>query len=431
MQSSLTHRIPGLVLTDHSFSVPLDHAHPGGEQIAVYAREVVAAEKEKADLPWLVFFQGGPGGKSPRPAGRNGWLKRATEDYRVLLLDQRGTGRSTPVTYRTLVQRGSPQAQADYLKHFRADSIVRDAEQIRAALAGPASPWSALGQSYGGFCITTYLSLAPTGLREAFITGGIPPIHQTADQVYEATYKRVIKQNRRYFARYPADQEQAQAVLAHLSEHDARLPDGSRLTPRRFQQIGLALGTSDGFETLHYLLEEAFVQGSAASELSDSFLHTIFPMVSFAAQPIFALLHEAIYCQGEASRWSAERMQALYPQFKPVPEQPFLFTGEMIYPWMFDEDLALHPLKEAAEILADYEGWPALYDLSQLRANTVPVCAAVYYDDMYVERTFSEEAAATIAGCQVWVTNQYQHNGLRADGEVVLGRLIGMLRGEV
>ena len=30
---TLTHRIPGLVLSDHTFSVPLDHGRADGEQI--------------------------------------------------------------------------------------------------------------------------------------------------------------------------------------------------------------------------------------------------------------------------------------------------------------------------------------------------------------------------------------------------------------
>ena len=62
---STSYQIPGLVLTDHDFSVPLDHAQPHGEQISVFAREVVAVDKTHANLPWLVFFQGGPGYASP------------------------------------------------------------------------------------------------------------------------------------------------------------------------------------------------------------------------------------------------------------------------------------------------------------------------------------------------------------------------------
>jgi hypothetical protein len=67
----------------------------------------------------------------------------------------------------------SAKAQADYLTHFRADAIVLDAELIRRDLAGDA-PWSVLGQSFGGFCTVSYLSFAPHGIREAFITGGLP-----------------------------------------------------------------------------------------------------------------------------------------------------------------------------------------------------------------------------------------------------------------
>src|SRR5438552_14978389 len=124
-------RPPGTVLTDHVFTVPLDHGDPGGPQIEVFAREVVAAAKTDARQPWLVFLQGGPGGASPRPVGRESWLDRALKDYRVLLLDQRGTGRSTPATRQTLGRLGSAREQAGYLAHFRADSIVRDAESVR------------------------------------------------------------------------------------------------------------------------------------------------------------------------------------------------------------------------------------------------------------------------------------------------------------
>jgi hypothetical protein len=60
------------------------------------------------------------------------------------------------------------EVQADYLTCFRADSIVLDAELIRRELIG-SEPWSVLGQSFGGFCVTSYLSFAPDGLREALL----------------------------------------------------------------------------------------------------------------------------------------------------------------------------------------------------------------------------------------------------------------------
>lgn len=428
---SLTHRIPGLVLTDHLFTVPLDHAQPNGDQIEVFAREVVAAKREAHQLPWLVFFQGGPGFASPRPISNSGWLKRAVQDYRVLLLDQRGTGRSTPLTAQTLARFGTANAMADYLKHFRADAIVQDAEYIRRELLGEHEPWSVLGQSFGGFCVTHYLSAAPGGLKEAIITGGLPPLDRPVDDIYTATYRRVIAKNRLYYQRYPDDVKRAQDVAQYLSDHDVYLPNGERVSLAHFQQLGHAFGASDGFEQVHYLLEEAFVQGQSGQELSYTFLRGLENSQAFDTNPLYAVLHEAEYCQHEASRWSAARVLSNHPEFQWSPDKPVYFTGEMIYPWMFDEYERLKPLKEAAEILAQYDAWPRLYDPAVLRANTVPCAAVIYYNDMYVERQFSEESAQNIQGIQVWVTNEYEHNGLRANGEVILDRLLGMLHGEI
>jgi pimeloyl-ACP methyl ester carboxylesterase len=428
---TITHRLPGLVLTDHEFAVPLDHASPDDAKITVFAREVVAPDKESAELPWLVFFQGGPGFGSPRPLSRSGWLKRALEDYRVLLLDQRGTGHSAPVNYQTLSRLGSPQAQADYLKHFRADAIVQDAEWIRRELLGEDGRWTCLGQSYGGFCLLRYLSAAPQGLKEVIFTGGLPPLDLSADDVYRATYRRVLEKNQRYYKRYPDDAGRARAIADFLIGHKVRLPGGGILSPRRFQQLGIAFGASDGFEKVHYLLEEAFVDGAIGRELSYAFLRGFENAFSFQTNPIYAILHEAIYCQEEASNWSAERVRAEFPQFELSSDAPVCFTGEMVYPWMFDEFEYLRPLQEAAEILAAYDGWPRLYDVDALEANTAPCAAAVYYDDMYVERTFSEQTAGYIQGIKLWVTNEYEHNALRADGETVLGRLLDMLHGEM
>jgi pimeloyl-ACP methyl ester carboxylesterase len=141
------HRAPGVVLREHELDVPLDHDAPGGPRITVFAREVAA--DDGLDRPLLLFLQGGPGNESPRPTrlpDSPGWLGRALEDFRVLLLDQRGTGRSSPVGR---LEGMTPAAQAGHLACFRADAIVRDAEALRAHLGSP--PWSVLGQSFGGF----------------------------------------------------------------------------------------------------------------------------------------------------------------------------------------------------------------------------------------------------------------------------------------
>jgi len=419
-------RHPGTVLTDRFFSVPLDHQRPDGEQIEVFAREVVAADKAGPDLPWLVFLQGGPGFGAQRPEGRESWLDRALHDYRVLLLDQRGTGRSSPANRRTLARLG-PKAQADYLTHFRADSIVLDAELIRRELTD--QPWSVLGQSFGGMCTVTYLSFAPHGIREAFITGGLPGLTVTADDVYRRTYRTVAAKNAAHYERYPDDVAQARRVAEYLATRDVRLPDGAPLTVAAFQSAGAMLGQSGGSHALHYLLEDPF----AGDELSDAFLYAMMSELSFATGPLYALLHEAAYAQGCATRWAAQRIRAEFGEFDPgvTGSDPLYFTGEMVYPWMIDADPVLRPLREAADILAERDDWPPLYDPTRLAANEVPVTAAVYYSDMYVDRELSMQTARAIRGLQAWVTSEYEHDGLRVSNGAVLDRLLGMARGDI
>ncbi len=402
--------LPGLVAIEHSFEVPLDHDDAAGERITVFAREL--ADPDGRDRPFLVYLQGGPGFEAPRPTrlpNGPGWLDRALTDFRVLMLDQRGTGRSTPVG--TLPGMSAAQ-QADYLAHFRADSIVRDAEWIRRELG--VERWSVLGQSFGGLCVITYLSLAPEGLREALVTGGIPALGPRIDEVYRSTYERVLERNRRYYARYPADRERALALHDRIDHDELRLPCGDRLTWRRFRQLGQMLGMSDGAEHLHYILE--------LPPDSPAFLHDVETAIAFARDPIYAVLHEASWADGGTTRWSAERV--LPADF----DAPDLLTGEHVYPWMFEDYGALTPLRDVANLLAERE-WPRLYDDDVLRANEVPAAAAIYLEDMYVERTFSEETAAQIRGLRTWTTNEYQHNGLRVDGERILGRLLDLARG--
>ena len=417
-----------MLVSDLEFEVPLDHARPAGEKLSVFARSIVDADKPDAGHPWLVFLQGGPGFPGPRPSRSSGWLKRALQEYRVLLLDSRGNGRSSVVLPQTLARRGDARAQAAYLTHFRADHIVDDCELIRRQLAPPDEKWSVLGQSYGGFCLAHYLSAHPEGLREAFITGGLPPLAASADDYYRATYPIVRSKTQKYFARYPGDEALALEIMEHLHAHEVMLPTGGRLTVRRFQQAGFHLGFDEGMETLHYLLELAFCEGTRGAELSLPFLREFESSQHFETNPIFAVLHEACYTQQFASRWSAHRIRDEFPETNWAPGRPPAFTGEMIYPWMFDEYASLVPLREVAHILAEEADWPTLYDPARLAANGVPAAAVIYADDMYVPRVHSEPTAAAIRGMKTWITNEFEHNGLRTDGERVFGRLLDLVR---
>ena len=413
---SRSYRQPGLLVTEHTLEVPLDHAAPDGERIEVFARAVVAADKATDEQPWLVFLQGGPGFEGPRPetVDAPAWLGRALADYRVLLLDQRGMGRSTPVGAADAEIR-SPEELAERLALHRADAIVRDAECFREALE--ADRWSVLGQSFGGFCTVAYLSAFPGSLREAYVAGGLPPLDLGIDEVYRTTYRSVIAKTQAYYERYPDDRDRVLRLLDLVSERDVRLPGGDRLTAARVRHLGILLGMGPGAERLHHVLE--------LPPTSLAFLHDAERASPFSRNPLYAVVHESCYASGVSTDWSALRtLPADYA------DDPALLTGEHIYPWMFDDIAGLVPFRETAQLVAA-RTWPRLYDLEVLAANEVPCAAAVYVDDMYVPRAYSEETARSIRGMRAWVTNEYEHDGLNAGGPKVLDRLIAMARGTV
>jgi pimeloyl-ACP methyl ester carboxylesterase len=421
-------KFPGMICRGYAFDAPLNYADPAGATISIFAREVVALENVgKSDLPWLFFLQGGPGFQAPRPEGLSGWLKRAAKEFRVLLVDQRGTGLSTAVTEQLVSIYPTASLQFKYLQHFRADNIVRDCELIRKSLCH-GKKVTLLGQSFGGFCSTTYLSMAPEGLSGAILTGGLPPLVEDADEVYRQTYRELIKKNQLFYKRYPGDAEKVARIVEHLQKNAVLLPTGEPLTVERFLQLGLNFGfnsSGGSMNTVHYLLESAF-DSSNDSMLSYSFLRDVESQLHFNTNPIYALLHEAIYCQGRASNWSAARLVSEFSEFR-KDSMPIFFSGEMIYPWMFEEYTCLKPFKEVAELLASYSQWPSLYDGERLKANDVPCVGTIYCNDMYVARQLAEQTASAIRGMKVWITNEYEHDGLRQDGEVLLDRLLQML----
>jgi pimeloyl-ACP methyl ester carboxylesterase len=442
-----THRVgpvatllDGTLIADHWFEVPLDHAAPSGRALTVFAREYVAAAHRgrRAELPWLLFLQGGPGGKGVRQARLGGWMKQAAKDFRILMLDQRGTGLSSPVTRHTLPAEGSPEQQADHLVHFRAPSIVQDAEAIRLALGS--GPWTVLGQSFGGFCTLSYLSWHPEGVARALITGGLAPLDGHAEQVYRATYRRMRYRNEEYFSRFPQDRDVLARVYEVARRGGATLPDGSPVTVGRVQALGMFLGGNTRMDQLHYLLQEAF-DGPGCSALSDVFLHGVYQQVSRAANPLYLVMHESIYAQpasagavrsdtgGTETCWAAQRLLAGsvdLADFDPDRTAVPLLTGEMVFDWYPDLDPALRPLGPAAGALARRSDWGPLYDLDALAANTVPAAAAVYTHDVYVDRDLSLQTAGRVRGLQAWETDAYHHDGIGDDGPAILRRLLEM-----
>lgn len=415
----------GLRHRDHVLSVPVDRADPTRfGAIDVFAREVVDPARDGEDLPLLLFLQGGPGGQAPRPVG-GGWLATATRTHRVILLDQRGTGRSGAVTSTTIGTFPDARTAASYLACFRADAIVADAEDLRTRIFG-GRRWSTLGQSYGGFLTLTYLSRHPEAIEAAFVTGGLPGITADAEEVYRRTFDLQAARNRELARRFPGDVAALGALADHLEATPVALPTGERLTARRLQLLGMGLGMSTGVDQVHWALETGL---DASGAPTPSLLATIAHDTSFATNPLYAVLQEVIYHQGPRTPgWAAQAELDRRPAYA-ASARPLQLTGEAIFPWMYTEIPGLRAFEAVAHELAARPEWPVLYDADALARNEVPLAAVQYLDDPYVDVDLALATARTVGNAEVWVTNEHLHDGLRTSGDVILPRLMDLAAG--
>jgi len=379
----------------------------------IYAR-VLGDEGRGADAPTLLFLQGGPGFSAPRE--RFEWITEALKRYRVVLLDQRGTGRSTRI------DRAEPSLiDATTLASLRASDIVADAEAVRAELG--IERWDVLGQSFGGFCLAHYLATHPERVRNAFFTGGLPTVTRGAGEVYRATFAKLRARHELFYREVPWAEKMVREVCRHLDNSEETLPTGERLSSRRFRTIGANLGREGGFDTLAAMLEEPF---HPSGRLRTDFLAQVGGQVSFEAAPLYAAIHESIYggTVPGATAWSAQRVSETLDGFAPdaTPDDAeFYLTGEHIFPFQFDEDPALVPFRGAAEALARKDDWANLYAGLGRRERTF---AVVYTNDIYVPRELSLETAQLL-GTRVHETAGWQHDGLRRHGAEVMNVLLG------
>ena len=461
MTELASYYVPGLYVEDHAIDVPLDwrglepallamgiglragafpDAIPGApESLKLFYRVLCAPERVHDDLPLLVFLQGGPGGESPRPTSptSDGWIAEAIKHFRVVLPDQRGTGRSSRVSGRTIAALGEraaaagadpARAQADFLKRLLAPSIVRDLEYLRL-MGFEGRPWVTLGQSYGGFLTLSYLSSYPTGIVASFVAGGIPHIPASAAEVYAHTFPRMAEKTRLYYARYPEDVARAAAVADRLAAEPVMLPDGSPLTVERLQLLGSDFGMKPSFERMHWLLDHAFENADgtvpddpASAELSEGFLMSVLDRTTTRANPLYWTLQELIYADGTCApiRWAASREKDAQPAFDPSA-RPLLFTGEACFPWMFAQMPELMPFAPAMELLMEDTEFDHVYDPVRLAENEVPLHAAVYHDDLYVDSGLQLDTLSRVGASHAWVTNEFEHDGLH--GERVFAHL--------
>lgn len=420
---------------EHRMEVPLDptgELYPG-RTIEVFTRHLVADGGE--DKPMLLFLQGGPGGAGPRVGNfLDGWTGEALKDYQVVLMDQRGTGQSSPIDAEIIAAEDDP---AQFLSLYLQNQILADAEAWREEL-NKGRKWSTLGQSYGGFLTLGYFSQYPDAVRESYITGGLPHLGSIED-IYRETFPLTAKRNEEYFRRYPEDQQTIREVAAHLLEVDERLPTGERLSPTRLRSVGMDLGGNMAYDMMHYLWEGPFVTRGGKRRLSSQFLADVGSKVSYQDAPLFWILQEAIYgsstaeATGAGTNWAAQRISSEFEGFDldadPLDtSEPWYLSAEHTFKAFFEEDPALKPALPAVEELATKTDWPTTYKSDVLARVDVPVTALVYYNDIYVPRKLSVATADMLKDPRLWITSSMHHDGLRAEGGRVFSGLRDLMR---
>ncbi|KAL2178876.1 Alpha/Beta hydrolase protein [Thermothelomyces heterothallicus CBS 202.75] len=458
LQRSRSHVLPGqLHVTELFFEVPKNHARPDAGSLTLFGRRVRRHERptvplsasdlaSKEKLPYIVYLQGGPGFGNREPQNMPLTQVALSRGYQVLYLDYRGTGLSTPINADSVLAQGDPPQQAEYLKLFRANSIVRDLEAVRLCLTQDfdeeRKAWSLFGQSFGGFVALTYLSKYPRGLREVFITGGLAPVKRTADDVYRATYRKLMERNAAYYRKYPEDMVTVRSLAEYIQDRGGiPLPSGGKLTVQLFLTLGLAFGSHGGLDDIHSLVLRLGADIEQFGFFTRASLAAFESHIPYDNNPIYAILHEAIYNTKQRgsspSNWAADRIGRELQPFswladpanflKSTPShKPLYFSGEMVYPFYFEGTTGpeLARMAAAADILAKTEEWDEdLYDEDQLRRNQVPVYAISYVDDMYVDFELARETAALVRGIKVHETNGWYHDAVRSKSEEVFAAL--------
>ncbi len=250
---------------------PLDPARPQATQIAVHYAVLPALARNKQPDP-VFFFAGGPGQSAIEIAPAvSAMLSRFANRRDIVLIDQRGTGRSAPLHCDAddpalpLAELFSLERQRERLaaclvelkalpygdlRFFTTTLAMQDVEAVRAALGAPRI--NLVGGSYGTRAALEYQRLFPDRVRRAVIDGVAPPdmvlpaAFSTDNQAALDALFDACSKDPGCAAREPRLRERWQALLASLPRSvELRHPlthRSERLTLTRDMLLGLVRG---------------------------------------------------------------------------------------------------------------------------------------------------------------------------------------------
>ena len=172
-----------------TLAVPVDPGDPRGETIDLFVAVVDALAEQGAPDP-LVVIAGGPGQAATTfYAMAEAAFARVVRKRDIVLVDQRGTGRSAPLTCESgeddlFLEAGDIDRMLelsreclDGLDHdprfFTTSTAIRDLERVREALGY--AELNLYGISYGTRVAQHYLRRYPDRTRRVILDGVLPP----------------------------------------------------------------------------------------------------------------------------------------------------------------------------------------------------------------------------------------------------------------
>ncbi len=174
---------------------PLDPDNPDGETITLFVAKLPSTAVDPAPDAFTVI-NGGPGGSSiDMMVDMGGILRPFTRERDVIVIDQRGTGRSTPLTCETMTDTTEDadlervieltQECLENLSHdprfFTTSVAVKDLDVLRETLGY--ETLSVYGVSYGSRVAQHYARQFPDTTRAVVIDGVVPPTEVLGAQI--------------------------------------------------------------------------------------------------------------------------------------------------------------------------------------------------------------------------------------------------------
>lgn len=328
-------------------AVPLRHAEPGGRQIAIAFARVRAARPSAADP--ILLLAGGPGEKLV--AGVGGLLRGSpvgalATDRDLLLIDQRGVGRSRPAlecgpavpgmmgasgptperaesevaAYVGLLQLCAQRLRraGNDLGAYNTLENVRDLDLVRQALGY--AQVNIFGTSYGARLAQQALRGEPAWVRSVALSSPVPAeenfVEDGASSFAGALQRTfaLCAASARCRGRYPDLSARLERAMRRLVAEPAevRLRD-----PRTGRRVGVPLSASTAagvLFVLYYAPEGPAVVPRVVDALADGRYQSLAPLfegVSEAATGSISLgMQYSFLCQEEAAYTSPQRVRS-------------------------------------------------------------------------------------------------------------------------